>query len=405
MEQKDRNNISSWTFGLVFPIIGAIKALRNPKSKTFVLLFTLFYGFMGVGLCFSLGDNSDVSRYAESFIKACMNDVSFLEYFKTLHKSNQIDYYLPFVTWLCSKFTNNYHVFLGLLAIVNGFFLASNVYYISQKTVMNKETKWLLILLAFIPNTMYITHRWWTALNVFLFGALRFIIDRRKAGLLVSAAAFFIHFSFLYPFLFLCVSSILPSKSNLVLLIIFCVFSVIDTFDLHGLSNTLSLFMPKAVVSRTDMYIEYEIAERNFLSRSTQIIFKAINLVLSIAVYVSIKDDNKNPYSKLFTACLLLGIFTSITGTVEYGWRYYDISNFLFIALYVLTISYYYSNKSKLGIINYFTPFFIYIIIYQIRGLLDGIGPNSLFFGNYLTIWIIDDKRSVLQLIKDIIWY
>lgn len=386
-------------FGLLFPIIGVVKGLSNPKSESFVLRFSLFYAFLGLALCFSFEDGSDVSRYAANFLYASSKDMSFIDYFHSLLKGAQIDYYLPFMTWLCSRFTSNVHFFFGLLALVNGLFIGNNVYYIAKNSIVNKDTIWLLVLLALVSNPIFIVHRWWTALNVFLFGVIRFLVERKKNYLLVSVLSIFIHFSFIYPVLIIIIVSILPSNINRFLLILFVVFSFIDTLDLTAVSDLIAPYLPDSYVSRTEMYIEFEHAEHNFLSRSTQIFSKILNVILSIVLYFSTKNEKDYPFIKYFNVCLAFGIFSAITGTTEYGWRYFDITNFLFVSLYILTISYF-GKSTKWKNIKITFPFYIYIIIYQIRSILEGIGLLSLFFGNYFTIWFFDDNVSVLQLIK-----
>lgn len=402
---KQNNNdskVESLFLGLLLPVIGAISALRKPKSGSFVLLFSLFYGFLGAATYFSYNGGTDVVRSAISFIDACNKDMSFFEYFNSLPTANQIDYFTPFMTWLCSRITSNVHIYFWILAFINGLFIGYNVTYIAQKAIINKATIWLIVLLAFVSNPMFIFHRWWMALNVFLFGTIRYLLERKKTYLLIAGLSILIHFSFIFPLLIVIVIPFLPSNLNLLFLIVYVAFSFVDTLDLSFVSNMIAPYMPDSYVSRTELYIEFEHAEHNFLSRSTQLFFKILNVILSIAIYISTKKEKDYPLIKYFNVCLVIGIFSAITNTTEQGWRYFDITNFLFVSLYILTISYF-DKTTRWNNIRLALPFFIYIIIYQIRSILDGIGPSSLLFGNYFTVWFIDDNTSVLNLIKRLI--
>ena len=110
-------------------------------------------------------------------------------------------------------------------------------------------------------------------------------------------------------------------------------------------------------------------------------------------------NDNKT-IKNVYIIALIFGTFSAITSTTQWGWRYADLSNMLFMILYIYILS---DNKiytKSKNIFKLLSPLFIYLIIYQIRNIFDFIGPISLMAGNIFTGWFIEEEMTVLNFIK-----
>ena len=141
--------VGAWFAGLFFPIIGFIYALFHPTSKNYKVLFVLFFNFLGIAFFFS-GETADSFRYVLEFYNVrAMKGIGFLKYFQLRPEKQQIDFYSSFMLWFISRFTGDYRVFLGMLALVYSLFFAANIQYVVRRIQTNSYSVFLLILFSF----------------------------------------------------------------------------------------------------------------------------------------------------------------------------------------------------------------------------------------------------------------
>ena len=162
-------------------------------------------------------------------------------------------------------------------------------------------------------------------------------------------------------------------------------------------------YLPDAYAARNESYINAEFLEHNWFSQSYKLIWKYVNILLVLYIYLNRKallgDDSR--LRDLFVISLLIGSFVAISAMTEWGGRYYDLSNFLFCCLYVLILS----KQPNVGgsfnkVITILSPFLVFNILFQIRGIFGVIGVKTLLFGNVFTTWIIEESTSILELLK-----
>lgn len=397
--------VGAWFAGLLFPVVGFTYALFHPTNKNYKILFVLFFTFLGIAFFFS-GETADSFKYVMEFYNVrAMKGIGFLKYFQLRPEKQQIDFYSSFMLWFISRFTGDYRLFLGILALVYSLFFAANIQYVVRRIQTNSYSVFLLILLVFAPKMMLLTHRWWTALQVFLFGALPVIFEKKYRKLLwCFAAAFVFHFSFLYPLILLLLSLILPKKSLWPYLLLFVVTSGMNSFDFSFITPYIDFLFSDAVADRTTSYMNSEIGERNLFSQSGKIVMNIANVVLSLAVYFSNRENIKNNkvLRSLYVVTLLIGSFAMLTSLTQWGWRYLDLSYMLFVIFYLAYLSEANNYKKNIQVFQLVSPLFLYFIFFQIRGAFSIIGPFQFFLGNYITTWFLHDKTSMLDFIKQI---
>lgn len=403
---KNNNRIGGWLAGLFFPVVSFIYALFHPNNKNFKLLFVLFFTFIGLAV-FYKGDEADITRSVVDFIDASKIKIGFIGYFRSMSTLQQIDYYSAFMLWLISRFTSNPRVYLGILAFIYSlFFVANTEYLINRIKLSCRISIILLIVFIVLPTIGFLTHRWWAALQVFLFGLLPVVFEKKYWKLLwCFAAAYLVHFSFLYPFILLVISLLLPKKNLLLYLVIYIVTIFLNSFDFSYFASIVTMYLPDLVVSRTETYINAEILEHNFFSQSARIAMNIANSIVCFAIYVTNKDgfDKDSLLRRMFGIALLLGSFANLAALTEWGWRYLDLTNMLFVAFYLWYLSDDTRYNKSLTLFKWMTPLFLYFIAFQIRGFFNIIGPQQFLFGNYLTTWFIKDSSSILELIKSIV--
>ena len=387
----------------VFPFFGIIYSIKNKAVKSFPLIFALFFFFFGTQIVIT--DSNDIGRYLQVFSDLSNYDnISFWGYFYSMNEGNQIDYYLPFMTWLISRFTSNSQLFAGILAMLMGLCYGFNFSYIVKRLEnTNLLSLVLLFLLFLIPRSFFCTHRWWMALQVFLLGALPYVLDGKNKYVLFSILSIFIHFSFLYPLVLLLVYRFLPRRSLLLFVVLFFLTNFIDALNINTIAKMFEQYLPDAYAARNESYINAEFLEHNWFSQSYKLIWKYVNILLVLYIYLNRKallgDDSR--LRDLFVISLLIGSFVAITAMTEWGGRYFDLSNFLFCCLYVLILS----KQPNVGgsfnkVITILSPFLVFNILFQIRGIFAVIGVKTLLFGNVFTTWIIEESTSILELLK-----
>ena len=389
--------------GLFLPIIGFIYALFHPNNKSFKLLFVLFFTF--VGLAFFYMEGTDASRYVDAFLLvAAKRDISFLEYFRSIAYQQQIDHYFSFMQWFVSRFTKSPQIYMGFLALLCSMFFVGNVSYIIKRVNTEKRiVVFLLIVLIVTPKIIFITHRWWMALQVFLFGLLPVVFEKKYWKLLwCFAAAFVFHFSFLYPLIIFVVSLLLPQKTLWLYLALYIFSATANSFDFNSLTPYVESFFPDLVAARTESYINYELQEHNLFSQSAKIVTNFANIVLCTIVYFTNRKGLKQDdlICRFYVIALMIGSFASIVSLTEWGWRFLDLSNMIFVVFYLVYLSNDLCYNKSLALFKCVSPLFLYFIVFQIRGFLTIIGPNNLFLGNYFTTWFLKDSASVFDIIK-----
>lgn len=401
--KSSNSKTSVFLASLFLPVVSFVYVLFHPKSEHFKMIVVLFFTFVGLAF-FYRGESADVTRYVMDFEQAHLNkNIGLISYYQSRTVSQQIDYYSIFMTWFVSRFTGNSQLFLGLLAFVFAVFLALNISFVIDHIQLTKISVLLLIVLIFIPRIMLLTHRWWTALQVFLFGLLRVVFDKKYLSLLwCVAAAFLFHFSFLYPLIVFVVVLLLPKRVLWLYLLLYIVFTTINSFDFQIFSSFLETYVPEAIAGRTESYINFELQEHNFFSQSGRIAMNIANITLMTLIYFSNRDSliRGDVVRKLFATSLLMGSFASLVSLTEWGWRYLDLSNMLFVVFYLVYLSEKTNFNKSIQYFRWVSPLFIYFILFQIRGFFAIIGPQQLFLGNYFTVWFIKDTHSVLELLR-----
>lgn len=400
-------NNNNWIISLFLPVTNFITILFNPNRKNFKIIFILFFIFLGLGAIIDFNGYNDISRYVIKFIEASsLESISLKEYLNTyVSEENQIDQFTNITRWLISRVTGDYKVYLCFNVFILALFFSMNIKYIIDRTNINKITKLLIIVLIFTPNIIFITHRWWIALQVFVYGLLPIIFEKKYIRFIWCIVAFsFIHFSFLYPCILVLIFIILPKRNLLPYLIIFLIFSFLNNINLEFIDSIIDHISPEDISERSSNYLYSIEIEQSLLAKSKGLVTKIINIVLVCVLYFKTgREINNNKTIKdLYITALIFGTFSAITNTTQWGWRYADLSNMLFMILYIYILSdnkIYTKNKN---IFKLLSPLFIYLIIYQIRNIFDLIGPVSLMAGNIFTGWFIEDEMSLLNFIKSI---
>lgn len=406
MKRMSRLSIQVLLVELFFPFMGIYALLRYRAIQIAGIVIPLFFVYIGMSKILFLDSVvlNDSERDVLDFLYwSKVNLVSLNDYFNSLQNAQQIDYYLPFMKWLISRISDNYRFFLGMLMLVYGIFYSKNITFMMKVSNRDKLSLLLLLTLFLIPNPNFYTHRWWLALQLFISGLLPYVFEGKIKYLLLSTSAIFVHFSFLYPLLLILLFVIYPKAKLYPFVVAFVVTNLFENFDLNNLIVIVQNYLPIRFVERSEMYINADFVEGNLFSQLPRYIWKYLNLVFALILYFKYHHDLKenDVLRKLYIITLLLGSFSLVMNCVPWGWRFFDMSNYLFscLMIYVLSIN-------RLSVLSSFLklciPCYIFLSLFQIRGLLCIIGIKSLLFGNLFTTYFFEDCISVIDMIKTI---
>lgn len=247
----------------VCPFIGFINAIINYRSswaKHTVIAFVAFFGFSMLK-----SDAVDSARYIdnlEQMHKSKLTLDNITESFYS-NEDGQVDIYVPIMTFIFSRFTDDGDLFFLLLGLIYGYFYANNIWL-----VLN-ESKGKLNLLQFLAlATFSLTIgfwelngvRMWTAAHVFFNGAFLLLYHDKKKGLFIAAAAAFVHFSFFLPLVLLLIFT--RFKLNYRFLYIFYVASFfVVQLDFVFVKSFLESNLPEFLQPRVKSYLGDEYVE------------------------------------------------------------------------------------------------------------------------------------------------
>lgn len=402
-----------WPFGA---LIKSLQHFRSPVTKLIFWLFCVYFGFVfafpGGG-----GATADSARYAQKLTFMHNHPSSFSELISSIYNPEKeiVDVYDPLATWLVAFFTGDPRILFALVAAVFGYFYMQNLWMIFDKINIKVGFVLFLFMLAFaFANPIWNINgvRWYTAAQVFVFGALRYFLYGEKKDLAWSVSSIFIHFSFLFPVILLFTYLLIPKRIT-VFFIFFIGASFISEINLFALKENLS-FLPEIYQTRVDIYLN-ESAIPNYVPGSNIdnyswyikymfLFWRWIIYLWIVFVFIWRKRwlINVPKGSKLYSFALFFAGWAQIAGLVPSGDRFMTISDCLFYAIFILIIVQNYKDK-KLKTLTYITsPFLLFVLFIMIRGALDYIG-FMLVLGNPFTAIFIKIQTPLIDFIKGLL--
>lgn len=398
-----------WPFGAM---LGAFVNFRAKQAKTAVWFFCVFFGFVFVYASPTDG-GADSARYASELIEMHENWYNF-DYFKSMFYSEggYVDIYQPLVTWIVAFFTGNPRWLFTAFAAVFGYFYTRNLWMIFSRISFFKRVD--LVLAAFMIALALINPIWningvrmWTAAHVFLFGMLRYILDKDRKGSIWIFSSVLFHFSFFLPIVIFLVYLLVPKKPTIWILFFFLA-SFIRELNLEAVRNALS-FLPDFLQSRVEGYTSGNYAARlgeaketlAFHVRFSEIVLRWILYTWVVLVYVKGKAwlTSSKVISNLFVFGLFLGGFAQILSNMPSGGRFMNVVMFILFAVFVLFLAERDRNGtvSQLGYIT--MPFILFCIIFEIRLGFEYIGVSTIV-SNPIVALFTEDSQPLINLVK-----
>jgi len=403
-----------WPFSA---LLISIREFRMPYAKNLFFFFCVF-----VGLTFIVSQNgqgADSSRYAQGLMQMHQaQSMSFSDAIKGLYsdEGKTVDIYEPLLNYFVSRFTGNPHILFLCYALVFGFFYSRNLWYVFDKTKGQINTYLIPIILLYAlvcPIWLINGVRMWTALHVFVYGALPFLLDGNPKKLYWSGASMFFHFSFFIPVVILLSFQFLPKRWVTTYFVFFIVTSFLKEINIGAITNAVSGHLPAFLLPRVDSYTNPDYLQaRNVANQSNAFHVDLANNIAHYFVYVMVIVIwlKGRPFlarhvnlERLFCYSLYSYGVAQILALVPSGGRFVTVANMFMYAFFVLFI---HLSIKKIPLIyntlRYATPFLFFAIIFQIWAGSQYFGVN-LFIGNPISAFFINDTTSFMEFVKQVI--
>lgn len=419
MSNNSNSNIISailWPFGALY---SALKNWRQPWAMNVFWMVCIFLGaiqiFHPTGEV--LGKGADAGRYVIELQRMYSSVDNFSQVSRHFYDGSTNDVFRSTLQFLVSRFTDNGHVFFFVLAIIYGFFYSRNIWYILGKIAdQHIQGLWILIALFLLVCPIWQINgvRMWTALHVFCYGAIPYLLEGDKKKLIWPALSILIHHSFIFPIALLVGFTLIPRRlvmSNSILtgLFVFYLFTLtVKAVDLGVLNSLLQAYLPGFYEDRIDGYVNQTtlVARLKHLSQNSwHVAFFNdlqywINQLLVVFSFITIRKckDRLIGVWPLFAFALLIYGFSNILACVPSGGRYITISKMFMVSVYLLIYGEMYAISYCKKYLPYILTVLAFSLIFNIRKGLEFYGLG--LFGNYITAIFIDDRTPLIYLIK-----
>ena len=414
---------------LLFPFVGLILSLVQWKKSWAMNMFWLACIYMGAILIYHhegtmLGEGMDSGRYVLTLIN--MHSNPYITFWSVLSlyqiDMNYMDLYQQLITYFVSRFTDNGHVLFAVFATVFGFFYSRNIWYILNKLPSKKlGILYVLFGLFFLvcPITQINSVRMWTALHVFVYAMLPYLVEKKKSRLWLLFITPLIHFSYLYVVIFSIIYVLIPFrfKTNNIFVIYFAIITYIVTLFINSLSlDTVSSMMaeysPEAYEERIDLYVDQNLLDRNQEAANANNWYLAVGknisnwsysviLVLLFPIIRKYFKDNKT-ITNLYVFTMLISTFANITALIPSGGRFQILASMFKLSTILLIILNIPKNITVYKICQIFSIILILPLIVEFRKLFDFFGIN-LIFGNFITAFISETNVPLIAFIKNLL--
>lgn len=425
---KKNNNLNALNLTFLFPLAGLINSLANWRQSWAKNAFWLACIYLGAVFIFlpdgvAVGEGTDSARYQLDLIHFYDDNSSLFGVLaKYRIERNVMDFYQPILTYLISRFTNNAHVLFAVFAFVFGFFYSRNVWYVLDKLPNNKQGIFNVLTILFFlicPITQINGVRMWTALHVYVYALMPYLLDRDKSKLWCLTLAPLIHFSFLYVSLLGLVYVMLPERMKtgsrilqFVALSSFIATLAVNSLNLDSLYDMLLEYSPELYENRIELYVNQDLADRNAEGAALSNWYIAVSgllkkwtiAVLLIFLFHCMKKYFKGDYglTRLYIFALLLGAFANIMSLIPSGGRFQLVSMMFMVPMVLLSIMKIPKSDGYYGIARFAMLFLLIPVVVDFRRLFDFFGITAVF-GNFITVFFWESNIPLIEFVKQLL--
>lgn len=249
-----------WPFGI---LLIAMNNFNNKRYRIFIWMYMVFYGLMFVIKDFG----SDAYAHHEEFQAVALKPFS--ELYKILSEfitlsGEELDVYAPIVNFLVSRFSNDTaHVFAVHAGVFGFFYLKSTaLIYDEFKGKINSNAFIFFVLFVGLFSIHQINAvRYYTALWVWVYGALLLLTRRKPVYILICLSASLVHFGVTMATGVLAMFFLLGRKDYIYLPLLIVSF-IVGNFYQMGVFVEFGAKVNDAAEQRAATYTNMDVAEQ-----------------------------------------------------------------------------------------------------------------------------------------------
>lgn len=335
---EDRNDVVVKVLLFLFsPFIGFLYSLKRINTKSSFVIFFLFA--LCFGLCFTPENHTrgyiDGQSYAEKFvhnsnisITTFVNDFEQYISFETKDK----DFYFNLLTFLVSRFTDNYHVFFLFAAFIFSFFQLKTFKYLTNEKEFDNSYICFLFCFLFLKISIFNINgiRFWTGYWIAMFALFKIFRDNNYKYISLLLLASFCHGTLflLFPIVFVAIFLKKFTKSWIFLYFLSFVVGNLAFEIVLDVRDYLPMFMQSLIDSYTaEEAIEMRNAEGTGFWFVGEVFRYIVKIFLFIAMLLIIKSKNQinndSRTKNIFALLLVLMTFSNfVLGVPSLGVRF-----------------------------------------------------------------------------------
>lgn len=416
------SNKDHWYLFVVFPFLSGILAVKNYRAswaKNIIWAFFVFYGFTfgKSGETSTDTTSADINRYVDEMKDLYEKDLSFTDII-TLYKNNDdIDILRLTLAIGISRVTNSQQVLTAVYGLIFGFFFSRNIWFVLNRMRGKIKPVALLLLIAYIlidPIWNINGFRFYTAVQIFIYGLLPFLFEGKKKGIFISSLSFLVHFAFLLPIGVLLLYFFLGNRT-----VIYFVFFVASIFTsgikIAAVNEVIDENAPEALSERTATYRDEGRVENfregtGFADTSNAnwyvlYYIKAINWsLIAFLIFLffkrkTIEQQNNNKLLNGLSFALLFWGVANIMNSLPSGSRFLTVAALSVLPVLILYVQNKPHEKYLSKIVMIASPALLFFIIVSIRVGFLTISVNTLI-SNPIIVLLTDYNIVLNELIK-----
>ena len=399
-----------WPFGVM---MAALRFFRKPWAKNMFWIFCIFFGYTFIIAQGNVG-SADSARYSQMLVEYSIGDMGFAQLWDSFYSesSSYVDIAQPIITYMVSRFTENPRILFAVFGLVFGFFYSRNIWYVLDRIKGRMSLVLVLYVLTFaLFNPIWNINgvRMWTAAQIFLFGALPYLLEGKIKNLLWSGIAIFFHFSFMLPFAVLLLFAFVRNRIG-IFMILFILTSFIKEINLESVQSALS-FLPAIFQLRVSGYTNLEYASAltsemesvNWYIAYSAIFVKWAIYIISLFIYLAGRSylEKRKDLKTLFCFSLLFYSFANIFSLVPSGSRFLIIASALMFAFYILYFDAFPAITGYMLVQTLTLPLIALFCVVAIRMGMDYFGLTTVL-GNPLFAIFDNDPVPLITGIKNL---
>ncbi len=401
---------------LIWPFLAFIAALRNrkkPWAKNICWAFVAFFGFT-----FAIGaenESADIVRYIAGYQSLHNVQMTFASAAEYLSFEEQKDIARPLISLVLSRFTDHSAALTLTYGIIFGFFFSRNMWYVLERLEGQIKPVTMLLIVCFflvIPIWDLNGFRMWTAAHIFLYGALPYLCEGKRKGLLIAALSILVHFSFIVPVLALGAYVVMGNWLTVYFGLFISTFFIAE-IDLRAFNQFMESYAPLSLQEQTASYRGERYVEE-FRTGETDNVWYAVYYVRALSwaimgflviLFVKGRDFfRENRYwLNLYSFTLLLYSAANLLSTLPSGGRFLVVANLFSLAL----IIFYIHNRPRDRMMKWFiwvaAPALLLFVVVALRIGLYSMSATAIMGNPILAFFTAGENISLNDVMRMIL--